>query len=137
MAGNYAFTPCPPRIGRFPIHPHLFMHSFLHPGDHMDSVALLRLPKKLRGELRQGSDAEEAQPVGWGVYIIEGYCWSLVRQLGVVAIVLLLLLAVLWCVLLGDVQSGMGVGQCAVGFLATLFWLLVLGREDDTVCVLD
>jgi len=68
---DYTSHPCPPNIGPFPVHPHLSMHSCLRPGDHMGSEALKRLPKKLHTELKHDNDP----PMGWVVYIVEGYDW--------------------------------------------------------------
>ena len=78
--GEYAFEPCSPTIGNLPISPHFFMHSFYAPKDHTGSLALERLPKKLGVKLSQGNDPND-RPVGWGIYIIEGYNWKLITCL--------------------------------------------------------
>ncbi|KAK0648564.1 hypothetical protein B0T16DRAFT_388763 [Cercophora newfieldiana] len=44
---EYAFSPCPPRIGRLPLPPDIFMHGFLDAGDHLGLMAVDILPKKL------------------------------------------------------------------------------------------
>ncbi|KAK7960317.1 hypothetical protein PG996_010963 [Apiospora saccharicola] len=51
MSGQYTFWPCPPVIGGIPIQSHIFMHSFLTPGDHGSTRDFERLPKKLKSKL--------------------------------------------------------------------------------------
>jgi hypothetical protein len=138
-AENYEYSPCPPRVGRFPLDPHLFMHSFLRPRDHMGSVGLTRLPKKLYSPLRFVGDAAGAgQPEGWGIYIVEGYRWSLFRRLGFVAILSFSVLTVLWCALTGDVQGGTGAGSFSVTLLGVLLMVLFLGvKVAGTYVLLD
>ncbi|KAK4447974.1 hypothetical protein QBC34DRAFT_381806 [Podospora aff. communis PSN243] len=127
-AGNYEYSPCPPRIGRFPLDPRLVMHSFLHPEDHLGSVGLTSLPKKLNGPLRSQGDARAGQrPEGWGIYIVEGYRWSLFRKIGFCATVVSMVLSVSWCFCTGDVQGGTGVGNLCMAFLGALLCVVLLG----------
>jgi len=131
-ADKYGYSPCPPRIGPFPLHPRLFMHSFLHPKDHLGSLGLTRLPKKLHSPLGFHDDEPVAagqQPEGWGIYIVEGYRWSLFRWLGLCATMISTVLSVVWCVLTGDVQGGTGVGSLCMGLLAVVF-CVVLGIKE-------
>ena len=72
-----SFEPCRPTIGNLPIQPHVFMHSFHAPEDHTGSLIIEGLPKKLGVELSRGNDPYNL-PVGWGIYIIEGYNWKLI-----------------------------------------------------------
>ena len=80
-ADKYEYSPCPLRIGPFPLHPRLFMHSFLHPKDHLGSLGLPRLPKKLHSPLGFHGDelAAGQQPEGWGIYIVEGLSMVVVQ----------------------------------------------------------
>lgn len=98
----------------------------------MGLVALRRLPKKLHNPLASAvhAVADGLMPEGWGVYIIEGYCWAKLRRGGIFAATLMLLVAILWCVLTRDIQGGMGIGQCSVGFLTMMLALLVMGRTE-------
>ncbi|KAK4207981.1 hypothetical protein QBC37DRAFT_297589, partial [Rhypophila decipiens] len=127
-ADQYEYSPCPPRIGPFPLHPRLFMHSFLHPKDHLGSLGLSRLPKKLHSPLGfHGDEPAGQQPEGWGIYIVEGYRWSLFRWLGLCATVISTVLSVLWCVVTGDIQGGTGVGNLCMGLLAVVLCVVLLG----------
>ncbi|KAI1750284.1 hypothetical protein F4782DRAFT_252796 [Xylaria castorea] len=117
---EYTLTPYPPRIGRIPIQPHVFMHSFLNPGDHLGGLAVLQLPKKVGRRLK--CTAQPINPLdvpyGWGVYIVEGVNMFLVSLLlaGILALVTLAVL--LWSTLKGDVQGGTGIGQYALAIVA-------------------
>lgn len=62
---KYDYMPCRPIIGKLPIQPHIFMHYFQDPGDHIGSLAVDRLPKKLDKEL----SCDDKPPIGWGIYI--------------------------------------------------------------------
>ncbi|KAI1127226.1 hypothetical protein F5Y10DRAFT_266299 [Nemania abortiva] len=128
---EYTFSPCPPRIGTMPIHPHVFIHSFLNPGDHLGELALLQLPKKVGRKLKcvkQPSDPFDV-PYGWGVYIVEGLNTFLVSQLllGVVAIMTLIVL--LWSSLKRDIQGGTGIGQYGLAAMGTIFAICALSWE--------
>jgi hypothetical protein len=105
----------------------------------MGSVGLTRLPKKLYSPLRFVGDAAGAgQPEGWGIYIVEGYRWSLFRRLGFVAILSFSVLTVLWCALTGDVQGGTGAGSFSVTLLGVLLMVLFLGvKVAGTYVLLD
>ncbi|KAI9752453.1 MAG: hypothetical protein M4579_005628 [Chaenotheca gracillima] len=106
-----------PRIGKLPIPPHIFMHSFREPGDHLGDMIFRALPKKLRAELTC-ENLQQNRPIGWGIHIIEGANWRLIRVLILVALLLIFVGTVLWCALRGDIQGGAGLGQFAVGLLA-------------------
>lgn len=93
------------------------MHSFRDPGDHTGSLAVERLPKKLRQKLSCGNNQLNV-PVGWGVYIIEGYNWKLILRGAAGTLFATFLLTVLWSYLKKDVQGGMGIGQYSIAILA-------------------
>jgi hypothetical protein len=125
---EYAFSPCPPRIGKLPLPPDIFMHAFLDPGDHLGPMAVDILPKKLWCQLRwdAGANGRWNVPEGWGFYIVEGVNWGLVSWCAGAALVLVTVLAVVWSVIVGDVQGGTGLGQycLAVLTLGVSVWLL-------------
>ncbi|KAK0750882.1 hypothetical protein B0T18DRAFT_485608 [Schizothecium vesticola] len=56
---EYAFSPCPPRIGKLPLPPDIFMHGFLDPCDHLGPMAVELLPKKLWSQLRWDARAND------------------------------------------------------------------------------
>ncbi|KAK1765189.1 hypothetical protein QBC33DRAFT_593195 [Phialemonium atrogriseum] len=60
--GEYAYRPCPPDIGKYPVHPQVFMHSFFEPGDHTGSAVINRLLKKLYGEAKLRSGPRISAP---------------------------------------------------------------------------
>ncbi len=104
LKAEYAFNPCPPDIGKLPIPPHVFMHSFREPGDHTGSLAFERLPKKLWEKLSCGNNQRNV-PVGWGIYIIEGYNWKLISRCILGALFAIFILTLLWGILKKDVQG--------------------------------
>ncbi|KAI0541584.1 hypothetical protein GGR58DRAFT_498085 [Xylaria digitata] len=119
---EYTFSPCPPRIGTMPIQPHLFMHSFLNPGDHLGGLALLQLPKKVGRKLKcvkQPHDPFDI-PYGWGVYIVEGLNTFLVSLLLIGFVALVTVIVFLWSALRGDVQGGTGIGQYGLAAMGTI-----------------
>ncbi|TGJ88418.1 hypothetical protein E0Z10_g360 [Xylaria hypoxylon] len=117
---EYTLSPYPPRIGTLPIQPHLFMHSFLNPGDHLGGLAVLRLPKKVGRRLKCTTQPRNPLdvPYGWGVYIVEGVDMFLVSLLLAGVLSLVTLAVVLWSMLKGDVQGGTGIGQYALAVVA-------------------
>ncbi|KAI0471967.1 hypothetical protein GGR56DRAFT_656319 [Xylariaceae sp. FL0804] len=117
MGQEYTFSPCPPRVGLLPIQQHIFMHSLLNPGDHTGSLAIQRLPKKLKERLSVTAGSTTS-PLGWGVYIIEGPDMFLVSMLLAITMFFVLSLVSIWSVLKDDVQGGTGIGQFALAFLA-------------------
>ncbi|KAK1751395.1 hypothetical protein QBC47DRAFT_417310 [Echria macrotheca] len=131
---QYAFSPCPPRIGPLPLPPNIFMHGFLNPGDHLGPMAVEMLPKKLWSPLRWDAQAHGSFdiPAGWGFYIVEGINWPLVSWCAAVALLGVTVLTVVWSVLAGDVQGGTGLGQycLAVLTLSVSMWLLKYGVQD-------
>lgn len=134
LDGQYAYRPCPPDIGKLPIHPHLFMHLFLHPGDHLGTLAVERLPKKLNSKLSATNNSTSNTPVGWGIYIVDGYNWTLIRLLFFCALALCITLGVGWSVFKQDVQGGMGIGSFVVALLVSVLSVCLLGRATwDTV----
>ncbi|KAI0506873.1 hypothetical protein F5B22DRAFT_622376 [Xylaria bambusicola] len=110
---EYTLSPYPPPIGRVPIQPHVFMHSFLNPGDHLGGLSVQQLPKKLGRKLKCTTQPRNPLdiPYGWGIYIVEGVNMVLVTLLLVGALALLTLVVLLWSTLRGDVQGGTGIGQ--------------------------
>ena len=110
----------------FPIHPHVFMHSFLYPGDHCSSQIFQRLPKKLHCQLSCQNDQLQT-PLGWGVYITDGINWRLVRISVLSGVVVSCAITLAWSVLMRDVQGGTGLGQYAMSVLAMS--LTVVGIE--------
>ncbi|TRX94215.1 hypothetical protein FHL15_004983 [Xylaria flabelliformis] len=119
---EYTFNPCPPRIGRLPIQPHIFMHSFLNPGDHSGSLAVSQLPKKVNEMLRMTElDNSQELPYGWGIFIVEGFNETLVAYIVLLVLSIILLVVVLWSSILKDISGGVGIGQFGLGFAAVLF----------------
>ncbi len=114
---EYAFKPCPPTIGKLPIPPHIFMHSFQDPGDHTGSLAIERLPKKLRQKLSCGNNQLNV-PVGWGIYIVEGYNWKLIIRCAGSGFLATFILTVIWCLVKKDIQGGTGIGQYSIATIA-------------------
>lgn len=93
------------------------MHWLRDPGNHGGSLAVQALPKKLRVKLSCHNN-QNNRPVGYGVYIIEGYNLGLITMCSLGALFLTLILTLLWCILKKDVQGGTGIGQYAVAVLA-------------------
>ncbi|KAI0970451.1 hypothetical protein F4678DRAFT_436840 [Xylaria arbuscula] len=116
-----SFSPCPPRIGSMPIQPHVFMHSFLYPGDHLGELALLQLPKKVGRKLKCSVQPHHPSdvPYGWGIYIVEGPNTVLVSLIMTGVIMLVTLTVLLWSTLRGDVQGGTGIGRYGLAVMAT------------------
>jgi len=131
---EYAFSPCPPRIGKLPLPPDIFMHGFLDPGDHLGPMAVDILPKKLWCQLRWDAQANDRYnvPAGWGFYIVEGINWPLVSWCAAVALLGVTILTVTWSVWTEDVQGGTGLGQycLAVLTLSVSVWLLKYSVRD-------
>ncbi|KAI1148749.1 hypothetical protein F4825DRAFT_469884 [Nemania diffusa] len=135
---EYTFSPCPPRIGKVPIQPHIFMHSFLNPGDHLGELALLQLPKKVGRKLKcvtQPRDPFDV-PYGWGIYIVEGLNTFLVTLLLIGVLAVLSLIVLLWSILKRDVQGGTGIGQYGLAVMGmvivvcTFTWEPLRGRAS-------
>lgn len=124
---GYHLNPCPPDIGELPIMPHLFMHSFREPGDHTGSLVVERLPKKIGKKL----SSQEYPGFGWGIYIIEGYNWKLLRKCVVGALFATFIVMLLWSILRKDVQGGAGIGQYSVAVLALALPVYVLEQSSD------
>jgi hypothetical protein len=62
-----------------------------------------------------------SDPVGWGMYIIEGPHWPAIIVYVSVSLFLSMVLALLWTLLRhGDVQGGFGIGSFAVGLISTV-----------------
>ncbi|KAI1082511.1 hypothetical protein F5B20DRAFT_531577 [Whalleya microplaca] len=129
---QYVFFPCPPQTGTVPIAPHLFMHSFLRPGDHTGGLATMCLPKKVGRKLRFYKPASDTYtlPFGWGVYIVEGLNTKLVALVLISATLAAFLVASLWSGLRGDVQGGMGIGQFALAFVALIFTACIATQDS-------
>jgi hypothetical protein len=114
---EYAFKPCPLTIGKLPIPPHVFMHSFQNPGDHTGSLAIGRFPKKLRQRLSCGNN-QLSVPIGWGIYIVEGYNWKLIIWCTGSGFLATFILVIIWCLLKNDIQGGIGIGQYSIAAIA-------------------
>ncbi|KAI0549590.1 hypothetical protein F4679DRAFT_584307 [Xylaria curta] len=129
---EYAFSPCPPILGDLPIPPALFMHAFLDPGDHMGSMAMEMLPKKLRRELSWDASLNNPLnvPIGWGFYIVEGLDWLCVTWCIVITTLTVTLLTIFWSALMQDVQGGTGIGQYCIAVLAMIVSAALLATES-------
>ena len=131
---EYAFSPCPPQIGKLPLPPDIFMHGFLDPGDHFGDMAVEMLPKKLWGPLRWDARQHDRYnvPSGWGFYIIEGINWGMVSWVAGVVLGGVTVLTVTWSVWAGDVQGGTGLGQYCLSVLtlSVSVWLLRYSVQD-------
>lgn len=132
---EYAFSPCPPRIGKLPLPPDIFMHGFLDPCDHLGPMAVEMLPKKLWSQLRWDVRANDRYnvPAGWGFYIVEGINWSLVSWCTAVALIAVTALTMSWSMWAGDVQGGTGLGQYCLAVLTVTVsaWLLKYSVEPS------
>ncbi|KAK2765857.1 hypothetical protein CKAH01_15537 [Colletotrichum kahawae] len=131
---KYAFSPCPPKFGRFPFPPDHFMHAFLKPGDHFESryLAAQMLPKKLHQKLSWSDSVNDPDdvPEGWGFLIEEDIDRGFVALLVMVFAALIALVAILWSCFKGDIQGGMGIGGFGIALLAvsvTIFMMVVFG----------
>jgi hypothetical protein len=89
-----------------------------------------RLPKKLWRELSCAGNQENT-PVGWGIYITEGFNWRLVVRCLWCALIITNIPVVLWCVLKRDIPGGMGIGQYSASLLAIFASLLVAEKSMD------
>ncbi|KAI3318242.1 hypothetical protein HD806DRAFT_540324 [Xylariaceae sp. AK1471] len=121
MNKEYELWPCPPRIGTMPIQSHVFMHSFLNPGDHLGGLAVRQLPKQLGRKLKCVTQPEPFDvPFGWGVYIIEGLNTLLVSVVLTGVLLIVTVTVLLWSALRNDVQGGTGIGQYALAAVGTV-----------------
>ncbi len=68
---NYKYSPCPIDI-EDPLLKVQFIHELLRPGPHLDGFWIETFPKKPKGRLEYVSGQ---RPVGWGIYVKEGYNW--------------------------------------------------------------
>ncbi|KAK3375548.1 hypothetical protein B0T24DRAFT_202892 [Lasiosphaeria ovina] len=120
LSQEYAFSPCPPQVGQLPMPPHLFMHGFLDPGDHMGPMAVEMLPKKLWRRLGWDGRVHDHFniPTAYGFYIVEGVNWPFMSWCAAVALLLVTALTVAWSVLAVDVQGGTGLCQYCLAVLA-------------------
>ncbi|KAK8109674.1 hypothetical protein PG999_007811 [Apiospora kogelbergensis] len=119
MNRQYAFWPCPPAVGSIPIQSHIFMHSFLTPGDHGSTRDFERLPKKLNTKLScslEGINARQV-PVGWGIYIVEDLNTTLLASLLLAVLLVVLIITIAWSIQNDDIHGGMGIGQFAIAFI--------------------
>lgn len=57
-------------------------------------------------------------PVGWGIYIVEGYNWRLIIRCSGSAFLATFILTIVWCLLKNDVQGGTGIGQYSIAVIA-------------------
>jgi len=96
----------------------------------MGSVALRRIPKKLHCEISCGNDPNN-HPVGWGIYIVEGFNWAVIRHYTLVALLVLSLLTIFWSILQQDVSGGMGIGQFSVAVVAVFLSVILIGHGGD------
>ena len=128
MRQEYALNPYPPTHGDVPIPPEIFMHVFLHPGDHLGSMATEMLPKKLSYPLTWCNSINDIHnvPIGWGFYIIEGFDWPLMAWSTVGLVLLVTLLTICWSTMRQDVQGGVGIGQYCLAVLAILSSVMLL-----------
>ncbi|KAK8013296.1 hypothetical protein PG991_009567 [Apiospora marii] len=119
LSRQYTFWPCPPVIGGIPIQSHIFMHSFLTPGDHGTTRDFERLPKKLHSKLICSAGATNARqvPMGWGIYIVEDLNTELLAALLLLVLLVVLIITAVWSVYNDDIQGGMGIGQFAIAFV--------------------
>ncbi|KAK8054626.1 hypothetical protein PG994_009693 [Apiospora phragmitis] len=117
-----------------PIQSHLFMHSFLNPGDHSGRVAVKQLPKKVGRKLACSGPLSDpsAIPFGWGIYIVEGLNTILVVWLLGAGLLSIFLLTTAWTAVNNDAQGGMGIGQFALAFLALLLTTAAV-KESNTL----
>lgn len=106
--------------------PHIFMHSFLEPGDHTGSVIIERLPKKVGERL----SSQQFPGFGWGVYIVEGYNWKLLRKSTLMALSISSIPMLSWSIWRKDVQGGIGMGQYLVAVLTLALSIIVLDMFD-------
>ncbi|KAJ9155462.1 hypothetical protein NKR23_g2030 [Pleurostoma richardsiae] len=135
---EYAFRPCPPKLGDLPMPPAIFMHCFLNPGDHLGSMAVDMLPKKLKCELICKSNGPSFDmPYGWGFYIVEQWEWLRVAWCLMAIGAVSTLITVLWSVLKKDVQGGTGLGQFCIAVLMLVMSIVSLvGHGVSSVSIL-
>ena len=67
-----------------------------------------RLPKKLKDSIFSNSDEF---PVGWGIHIIEAPDYYIISALVLLGLAVSGALAILWAVLMKDVQGAFGIGS--------------------------
>jgi len=122
---------------RDPLASHLFMHAFLNPTIHYKRLALNLLPKKLgtrlscvSNPLTTGLNPEPAAPVGWGIYVIEGPNWPIIRLWVFGGLHIIGVISVLWCTLRHDVQGGMAIGALLVALLVAYITVKVYGWSE-------
>jgi hypothetical protein len=95
------------------------MHLYENP-DHADAASVLfrKIPKKLYSRIE--TNAMVGSSVGWGIQLVEGVNAPAIFMYGYLGFIAILLVAVLWSFLRGDVQGGFGIAPVLLGF--HLFW---------------
>ncbi|KAI0137843.1 hypothetical protein F4776DRAFT_621371 [Hypoxylon sp. NC0597] len=109
-----------------PIGSNMLMHLFNHPED-ADILPLLyrRIPKKLR--LRLEACPIKGSAVGWGMHFVEGLNWIVLFGYGCMGFAVSLILAVVYAMLMSDVQGGFAIGGFMLAFFLSCAGLV--GRE--------
>lgn len=125
--GEYAYSPCPPDIGDNPVDPGFFMHSFRSPGDHSNNLIIERLPKKMHSQLacHRGLDGPVQQ--GWGILIVEGPNWFLIRLTVGSLTFVIGTISVACSVITQSVQDGSSVGQLLMTIMGIGIGVALMG----------
>ncbi|CAM1510656.1 Fc.00g009910.m01.CDS01 [Cosmosporella sp. VM-42] len=112
---EYEYDPMPADVVP-PIGPNHLAHLFEFP-DHADVVPILwnRVPRKLRAELV--ACPIKGSSVGWGLQFVEGVDWVVFFLYGCLGFAVCLLVALIWAVAKGDVQSGFAIGGFLLAFV--------------------
>ncbi|KAI1324067.1 hypothetical protein F5Y16DRAFT_323693 [Xylariaceae sp. FL0255] len=128
MKREYELSPYPPSLRDVPLQSHVFMHTFLNPGDHTSGNAVRQLPKKLgcepkcvsQQQRQQPQQSQQSQrlpgppdvpPIGWGIHIIEGPNTAVVSALLGAALCLVTFMVLIWSASRDDIQGATGIGQ--------------------------
>ncbi|KAF4957803.1 hypothetical protein FSARC_11179 [Fusarium sarcochroum] len=121
---TYEYRPVPLKVKIISIP---FLHELLGPGEHLGLFWWNRFPKKLDGALVWD---ENADCLGWGIHITEG--WN--KRLVIVLILLLMtsfaIFVTVYSVLTHNGSTGAGIGSFLMAFLTLYCWLRYEGWKS-------
>lgn len=114
---EYRYQPMPAEFIP-PVGEHHMMHLCTHPEDADETrVCLDRIPKKLKERLLVCPS--NGTGIGWGVYFVEGWHYTLAWLLAFVTLLVSsLVFLICWAVLRHDLQSASGVAAYMLAFVA-------------------
>lgn len=121
---TYEYRPVPLKVKIISIP---FLHELLRPGEHLGLFWWNRFPKKLDGALVWDEDAD---CMGWGIHITEGWNKPLVSLLALLLMSLFGIFVVVYSVLTHDGSTGAGIGSFLMAIFTLYCWLRYEGWKS-------